>query len=128
MITPGPWVVGYWSGSCNKVHPDRVGHPGPRGDDPCEYEYKLTNSEDFMGGIAGPKPQQMVVGTCYDSLEISRDDARLIAAAPDMAQALWDITLGGGHVPLTEISRIRILLAKAGYVPPQVNPDSKHGG
>lgn len=41
-----------------------------------------------MPGIAGPGSQQMVVTTNYDSLSISWDDAKLIAAAPDLAAVL----------------------------------------
>jgi hypothetical protein len=77
---------------------------------------------DYMPGIAGPESQQMVVTTCYDSLSISWDDAKLISFAPDMAAALWDVVKGNGQVPLAEIERLRVLLAMSGYVP---NPESK---
>jgi len=88
-ITPGPWRVGSWQGSCKKTHAGRDGHPGPGGTDGCVYEYKFVPVDDYyMPGIAGPEPRQMVVETHYDSLSISRDDARLIAAAPVMAAVL----------------------------------------
>src|SRR5258708_7057706 len=90
-ITPGPWRVGHWQGSCHKSHAGREGHPGPGGADGCVYDYKFVegNGGDYyMPGIAGPGAQQMVVTTCYDSLSIAWDDAKLIAAAPDMAAVL----------------------------------------
>jgi hypothetical protein len=118
--TPGPWRIGSWIGSCHKMHGGRVGHPGPGGEDGCVYDYKFVeaaSSDYYMPGIAGPGSQQMVVDRHYDSLSISWDDAKLIAAAPDMAAALWDVVRGNGQVPLAEIERIRVLLAKSGYVP-----------
>ena len=119
MITPGPWRVGSWQGRCHKTHVGRDGHPGPGGVDGCVYDYDFVDGDGgyYMPGIAGPNPQQMVVDTCYDSLSISWDDAKLIAVAPDMASALWDVVKGNGQVPMAEIERIRILLAKSGYVP-----------
>lgn len=90
-ITPGPWRIGSWQGRCHKTHSGREGHPGPGGADGCVYEQEFvegTRGESYMPGIAGPGSQQMVVTTNYDSLSISWDDAKLIAAAPDLAAVL----------------------------------------
>lgn len=88
--TPGPWRVGRWSGQCYKTHAKDT-HLGPGGPDGCVYEYTFQGAEPsdyYMPGIAGPKSQQMIVETNYDSLSIRWPDAVLISAAPDMYEAL----------------------------------------
>jgi hypothetical protein len=141
-ITPGPWRVGSWQGSCSKKHPGRDGHPGPGGADGCVYDYKFVEASggDYMPGIAGPA-EKMVVDTCYDSLSIKWDDAKLIAAAPDLAASCYEflpilyrqlesININGadeGSVAFQmakgRVDRMRDALAKSGYVPPQANPE-----
>lgn len=94
-FTPGPWRVGSWSGQCHKIHGDgRSGHPGPGGVDGCVYDHTFRPSEPgdcYVAGIAGPEPQQMVVEVSCDSLSMRRNDARLIAAAPDMYAVLDEL-------------------------------------
>lgn len=135
MITPGPWRVGHWSGSCHKTHEGRVGHPVPKGADGCVYDYVFSEGQsgDYMPGIAGPVSQQMVVSTCYDSLSISWDDARLIAAAPDMAAVLEKIVrTAEAHVAKANfvavhrqlIGEALTALLKSGY---QLSEGDEHG-
>jgi hypothetical protein len=85
-FTPGPWRIGAWSGCCHKESHKGKGkaHPGPRGDDPCVYE---PNFVDGLYGIAAEGGLH-VVSTSYDELVMTEADAHLIAAAPDLLEAL----------------------------------------
>jgi hypothetical protein len=81
--TPGPWKVGSWSGRCKKLNHTGK-HPGPNGEDPCVYEPFFI---DVPYGIAAEGGEN-VVSSQYDELVMSEADARLIAAAPDLIEAL----------------------------------------
>jgi hypothetical protein len=80
---------------CKKPSHAGIMHPGPQGDDPCVYTLYLSDSK----GIAGPNGE-MVVTTSYDELVISDDDARLIAAAPELLVALGNLLATLEHADL----------------------------
>ena len=86
-FTPGPWRVGYRCGICRiPAHVKKGRHPGPPG---CVYVHEFwPGSVDHVGGITSDVSTVDVVWTEYDELKIRPDDARLIAAAPDLYAAL----------------------------------------
>jgi len=111
--TPGPWRIGAWYGQCNK--PEHKGnHPGPRGPNPCVYEPVF---HEGLPGIAAENGKSVVSMSC-DDLVISDEDARLIVAAPDMAEILEIIAADAdaGTIMLTSGVRLAIdaALIKAG--------------
>ncbi len=90
--TPGPWKAGYWGGLC-QMPEHKDGHPGGA---ECKYEpvfYPMEVGEyhTWFTGIASEQPGVDVVWTEYDELKIRPADAALIAAAPEMLEALEQI-------------------------------------
>lgn len=87
--TPGPWFQGSWNGYCRKPE-HYLNHPGPRGDNPCIYEYEITGGEYFGKYVsAGTKENHIsVIDTSYDELSVRLEDAAFIAAARNAIPAL----------------------------------------
>lgn len=81
--TPGPWLVGYWSGRCNKESHKPGMHPGLRGNDPCVYDPYFVEGS----GIASANGSS-VVSVNGGELVMLPEDARLISAAPELLEAL----------------------------------------
>ena len=82
--TPGPWRWGSFSGQCHKASHAPGQHPGDRGTDPCVYDYKFEPGlVDLYDGN-----DDLVVSVDTEGLPVSASNARLIAAAPEMLEAL----------------------------------------
>lgn len=82
--TPGPWRWGYFSGQCRKASHAPGQHPGDRGADPCVYDYKFEPGlVDLYDGN-----DDLVVSVDTESLPVSKANALLISAAPDLLAAL----------------------------------------
>jgi hypothetical protein len=119
--TPGPWKAGYWSGQCHiPEHVAARHHPGGKGG--CVYDpifYPME--EDKYGGVSFVgivnEAGETVVGTEYDALKISMDDARLIAAAPDLVAALKALISYPGVIdvlaPIDSLGSLRALAESA---------------
>lgn len=109
--TPGPWRVGGWSGRCHKPSHQGMSHPGPRGNDPCVY------TPEFVEGLHGIAAEGgvHVVSVSYDELAMTEADARLIAAAPELLEALLVVLsdLEIGAHPHLHLDQIRAAIAKA---------------
>lgn len=80
--TPGPWMVGEWIGKCHKPE-HGYNHPGESGDNPCVYDPVF-----YAGGSIAAKGGVNVIKCEYGDLSISDADLSLIAAAPDLLEAL----------------------------------------
>jgi hypothetical protein len=80
--TPGPWFIGSWHGQCHIVHE----HDGRT----CKYDYELLTTAPWNKQVsAGDAETPLTMVEWHgDEPMLSADDARLIAAAPELLVAL----------------------------------------
>lgn len=81
--TPGPWMIGSWYGQCKKPE-HGFNHPGLEGDNPCVYEpvFHADGSVCTAGGV------NVLEFNEIGEMSVSDADLNLIAAAPDLLEAL----------------------------------------
>lgn len=129
--TPGPWTVGCLSRRCVKPS-HRKGHPGSVGADPCVYDHvELLTGGGFERCVSS-ETDELIGYDDYGPVLDNEADAHLIAAAPDLLEALRGLTartIGeseqkqrcvacgrpphGEHKRLCEIEIARAAIAKA---------------
>jgi hypothetical protein len=80
--TPGPWFVGDWSGQCH------IDHRHGNGD--CKYDYAISHGDEWDRCVSAGSPGNPITLIGWNDYGpiLSAADARLIAAAPAMLEAL----------------------------------------
>lgn len=83
--TPGPWFVGAWNGQCHIDHKHGGGN--------CKFDYSLIVDDYFSRHVsAGDANNTLeIAGSDEYGPVLTRANARLIAAAPDMLAALHNV-------------------------------------
>jgi hypothetical protein len=100
--TARPWRQGMVSGRCEKPAHGKNGHPGPRGDDPCEYTYRIVADDAYARSQIAVEPNITLIGTDDNGPVLQEKNAALIVAAVNALPELIAIARAAmKHVDLT---------------------------
>lgn len=109
--TQGPWRQGMVSGRCHKPSHSKGAHSGPRGTDPCVYDYKIVCDDELTECYVAVEPNVTLIASDDNGPILSRENAAFIAAAnPAAVLSLLD-----------ELARIRRLAEEACDLADQYN-------
>lgn len=101
--TQGPWRQGMVSGRCHKPSHSKGAHSGPRGTDPCVYDYKIVCDDELTECYVAVEPNVTLIASDDNGPILSRENAAFIAAAnPAAVLSLLD-----------DLARIRRLAEEA---------------